>query len=170
MHHSFEKRLIVVESYQAGKSLSWIKLHLGVDKKQVRDWVELFRLYGKNGLRHGHSNILSGAEKERIVRLAIEKGVGHQELYVHNRISRSALEAWIRTVRSHGYSALYECKPKARPKMTKVKKTPPKTELEKLQEENLRLRAENALLKKAKALMEELESRRNGFGQKSSKH
>ena len=77
MHHSFEKRLIVVESYQVGKSLSWIKLHLGVDEKQVRDWVALFRLYGENGLRHGHSNILGGAEKERIVRLAIEKGVGH---------------------------------------------------------------------------------------------
>ena len=54
--------------------------------------------------------------------------------------------------------------------MAKVKKSTPKTELEKLQEENLRLRAENALLKKAKALMEELESRRNGSGQKSSKH
>ena len=170
MRHSFEKRLMVVQAYQAGKSLSWIKLHLGVNEKQARAWIELYSLYGENGLHHGHSTILSGTEKERIVRLALDKGLGHQEICVHNRISCSALEAWLRTVRSYGYSALYESKPKGRPKMAKEKKTAPKTELEKLQEENLRLRAENALLKKAKALMEEQEFRRNVSGQKSSKH
>jgi hypothetical protein len=42
-------------------------------------------------------------------------------------------------------------------------------ELKKAQRENLLLRAENALLKKAKALMEEEESRLRDFGRKSSK-
>ena len=43
-------------------------------------------------------------------------------------------------------------------------------ELKKAQRENLLLRAENALLKKAKALMEEEESRLRGSGRRSSKH
>lgn len=170
MHHSFEEKLRVVQAYKSDKRVSWICQHNGVTEKQVHDWVYLFDLYGENGLHHGHSTILSGEEKERIVRLVLEKGFVRREVYIHNHISRSALESWIRKVRSHGYSALYECKPKGRPNMAKMKKSTPKTELEKLQEENLRLRAENALLKKAKALMEELESRRNGSGQKSSNH
>ena len=54
--------------------------------------------------------------------------------------------------------------------MGRPRKKEPQTELEKLQARVRRLEAENALLKKAKALMEEEESRLHGFGHRPSKH
>jgi len=54
--------------------------------------------------------------------------------------------------------------------MARPRKREPQTELERLQYENLRLRAENALLKKVKALMEEEESRLRAIGRKPSSH
>jgi cell division protein FtsB len=54
--------------------------------------------------------------------------------------------------------------------MGRPKKQEPQTELEKLQARVQWLEAENALLKKAKALMEEKESRKQSFGRRSSKH
>lgn len=52
--------------------------------------------------------------------------------------------------------------------MGRPKKKEPQTELEKLQAENLRLRAENALLKKVKVLVEEKQARARLNGQKPS--
>jgi transposase len=52
--------------------------------------------------------------------------------------------------------------------MARPKKKEAQTELEKLKEENLRLRAENALLKKVQALVEEQEARTRFNGQKPS--
>ena len=82
-------------------------------------------------------------------------------------VSRSTLHCWVSIVRRKGYDALKEVKygrkygkthaikhtPMGRPK-----KKEPITELEKLQRENELLRAENAYLKKLRALMTEKES------------
>ena len=54
--------------------------------------------------------------------------------------------------------------------MGRPKKKEPETELEKLQARVHWLEAENALLKKAKALMEEEESRLRGSGHRPSRH
>jgi cell division protein FtsB len=54
--------------------------------------------------------------------------------------------------------------------MGRLRKKEPQTELEKLQARVHWLEAENALLKKAKALMEEEESRQRGSGRRSSRH
>jgi len=52
--------------------------------------------------------------------------------------------------------------------MARPKKKDPQTDLEKLQAENLRLRAEIALLKKVKALVEEKEAQALRNGQRPS--
>jgi hypothetical protein len=54
--------------------------------------------------------------------------------------------------------------------MARPKKKAPETELERLQEEVLWLRAENALLKKVRALVEEERNRARHAGQKPSKN
>ena len=75
-------------------------------------------------------------------------------------------------VRAQGYSSLYEYKKRGRPpkdpSMARPKKKEPQTELEKLQAENLRLRAENALLKKVQTLVEEQKAQARRSGQKPS--
>jgi transposase-like protein len=54
--------------------------------------------------------------------------------------------------------------------MRRSKRPEPQTELERLQRENEYLRAENALLKKVRTLMQEKRNRRVGIGQSPSEH
>ncbi len=54
--------------------------------------------------------------------------------------------------------------------MGRPKKQPPQTELEQLRERVAYLEAENALLKKVKALVEEEDARLRKLGQKPSKN
>ena len=77
-------------------------------------------------------------------------------------------------VEKGGYVALYNCKPSnhsarlmGRPKKKKLEEM---TELERALYENERLRAENALLKKVKALIEEREAQLRNIGRKPSKN
>lgn len=75
-------------------------------------------------------------------------GVTLQQLSLRYDVNRSTIPSWLRKVRSGG--SLYDVKRRGRPPktpMARPKKRDPQTELEKLQAENLRLRAENALLK-----------------------
>ena len=70
---------------------------------------------------------------------------------VEYRIGKTAQQHWVSTVRRYGYEALEPSKRRGRPPKEPMgcsKKKEPQTELERLQAENLRLRAENALLKK----------------------
>ena len=84
------------------------------------------------------------------MRKILEKGLTLSQIVVEYHISWTALESWGRSVRKHGYNALIS-KNRGRPpkgNMARLKKKVPQTELELLKEENLRLRAEVALLKK----------------------
>ena len=87
----------------------------------------------------------------------------------------SRISAWKRIARVQGYDALSIIKPRGRPPkndMGRPRKKKPEemTELERLRYENECLRAENALLKKVKALVEAREARLREIGQKPSKN
>ncbi|MCE5290871.1 MAG: helix-turn-helix domain-containing protein [Nocardiaceae bacterium] len=72
---------------------------------------------------------------------------------VHGLSSKDLVKSWVQTYRREGEEGL-KPKPKGRPA---AESGPPRelSELEQLQRENLRLRAENAYLKKLKALREQ---------------
>ena len=111
------------------------------------------------------------AEKCKIVCEFAEKGVPLHRICAENHVSRSAVESWTRIYKKGGYEALRDIKPQGRPKnMGRPKKKEPQTELERLRYENEYLRAEVALLKKVKALVEEREKRLHEIGRKPSKH
>lgn len=171
--HSFTERLEAVKEIKSGYPVSvYCKEHC-YGQDQVLEWIRRYDEYGEAGLkRHKPYRLISCEERERLVRLYLEKDVPLREIYTSADISRTNLQTWIRLVRTRGYGALYDVRPRGRkPKdMSSQKKYEPQGDLEKLQAENLRLRAENALLKKAKALMEERASRLKGSGQKSSNH
>ena len=170
MIHSFEERLEVVSLILSGYPLKRLCRERGHSVHRVYDWLSLYKEFGEDGLRHRKPNKqLSGKEKERLVRLYLEKGVPSRQIYYPNGISRYAFYSWIRIVRSLGYQALYPERRGRKKNMARPKKREPQTELEKLQAENLRLRAENALLKKVKALVEEEQKARARLnGQKPS--
>lgn len=171
MARSFEERLNVVLQAKEGKPIRTFSREYSLHETKIMEWVRKYDKYGQDGLKKQPNIKASGELKERLVRLVLEKGVTLSQIVVDYRVSRTALERWVRQARSYGYSILHEIRPKGRPlkgTMARPRKKEPQTELEKLQAENLRLRAENALLKKVRALVEKEEARARLNGQKPS--
>lgn len=170
--HSFEERLGLVKKVKSGYPIKRLAKESGVAFQSLKDWVRIYEQFGSERLRLTSSpTLVSASEKERMCRLFLEKGVPLPQIYIPNNVSRDALSSWIRKVRKDGYDALYgDCRYTNRPSdMIQSENEILREELKKAQYENLLLRAENALLKKAKALMEEEESRLKSFGRKPSK-
>lgn len=90
-------------------------------------------------------------------------------------IARSAISRWCKIAREQGYEHLSVLKKRGRPPkndMGRPKKKKPEemTEFELLQLRVKELEAENALLKKVKALVEARETRLKEIGRKPSKN
>src|SRR5659263_10751 len=88
------------------------------------------------------------------------------------RITKSVLEKWVKKAREFGMDALaIDGRGRTRKNpmyQSKKKSSKPLTREEELLQENEFLRAENAFLKKLKALVEERVARENGSTRKSS--
>ena len=90
-------------------------------------------------------------------------------------MSSSQISEWKRIARVNGYDGLSIIRPKGRPPKNDMgrprkKKPDEMTELELLQLRVKELEAENALLKKVKALVEAREARLREIGRKPSKN
>lgn len=170
--HSFEAKLNFVSKVKDGVPLSELSRIYQLDTKMLREWIRKYDLYGVQGLKKQSNTRSSGPIKEELVRKVVEELIPLPLVALEDGVSCSALKSWVKLVRQHGYTILYQQTKRGRPpsNMKKLKKTESKTELEKLQAENERLRAENALLKKVKALVEEREARERMIGRKPLKN
>ncbi len=102
----------------------------------------------------------------------LQKSLSLADIVIKYGVSVSSIEKWCRIAREQGYEALADTKTRGRPPkdMTKKSKTKePLTELEQLRKRNAYLEAENDLLKKVKALVEEREARDRKIGRGPSK-
>ena len=168
MEHSLKEKLKAIKMYNRGVPPTRIAKILGFSRNVIVVWCELFKNEGIVGLQRLPYNCRYNFEEKCQIVCEIEKN--HVPLHVVSakyHVSRSTLHCWVSVVRRKGYDALKEVKygrkygkthaikhtPMGRPK-----KKEPMTELEKLQRENELLRAENAYLKKLRALMTEKES------------
>ena len=145
--HTFEEKLEIVSQVHSGKPILRISRELRISKVMILEWVRKYNLYGERGLLK-QPNVRATADfKEEIVRTILEKEVPLVQVVLQYGVSKSALESWVKLVRVHGYAVLHQQKNRGGPPndMSKSKKHEPETELEKLQAENTRLRAEIAL-------------------------
>lgn len=166
--YTIEEKLKIVSLVQKGKSIHslWCETH--IKERTILEWVRKYDLYGECGL-HKQPNIRATPDfKEKVVRLIIEKSVPLPQVVLQYGVSNSALESWVRLVRTNDYNSLYQQKKRRRPSTSMGRRK--KQEPEILQIENARLRAENALLKKVKALVEEREACERLIGRKPSKN
>ena len=174
MKHSFEERLQAVKKCLEGYSPKGVARELGIEEHYVSEWLARYERYGENGLHKHHKKRADFAEKCKIVCEYAEKGVPLHRVCAQYQVSLSAVTRWTRIYKEGGYEALRAIKPpgKGRKGMGRPKKQEPQTELERLRYENEYLRAEVALLKKVRALMEEeeQEKRLHDIGRKPSKH
>ena len=135
-----------------------------LDEKDLRIWCALYREYGTSVFLESREFDISLQNK--IVEDKLQSGYSIREICVKYRItSRGRLRNWIKSYKS------------GRMNGQKSKKTSPASthtpqsdaaRIKELERELLYVKAENALLKKVKALVEEQESRARLNGQKPS--
>lgn len=142
-HHPLEERLEAIRLLKKGWSFNAVGKHFGAGCHMITQWSKMYDQYGIEGLRRPYS-------KKPIVKKNDEFSCKCPKKSV--------------TLQSKRAKELVQAT------MGRPKKKAPETELEKLQEELEYLRAENALLKKVKALMAEKEARLLKIGQKPSSH
>ena len=159
MVHSLEEKLDVIKMHEDGAGIKRIARRLGLSKSLITLWLEQYKQHGVAGLQRLPYNCRYNFEEKCQIVCEIDKK--HVPLHIASakyRVARSTLRCWRHIAHRDGYDALREVKyGRKYASMGRPKKKEPVTELEKLQLENKLLRAENAYLKKLKALMTEKE-------------
>ena len=92
--HSFTERLEAVKEIKSGYPVSLYCKEHGLCPDQVLEWTRRYDEHGESGLkRHKPYNSISCVERERLVRLYLEKGVPLRQIYTSADISRTNLQA-----------------------------------------------------------------------------
>ena len=172
--YSYEFKQKVVQEYLNGKgSYEYIaKQNNMPDNKQVRIWVNAYKELGKEGLMRSRKNKnYSFQFKLSVVELYLTSEVSYQELALSQGINNPSLVArWVNDFRIAGPDALRP-KKKGRKKTLDIRELKNTSEpneekpvdtstehVKELEDENLKLRIENAYLKELRRLRLEEEA------------
>ena len=172
--HTFEDRLKYMHMLEDGASIKSIEREYGINHSLLTTLWEKYQHAGIEGLVKKRNIRATPELKRQIVEEIVNNSLSLNEVYLKYDVSSSAIYEWMKIYESKGYAGLYERKKRGRPPgimgRPKKKTLEEMTELERLQYENERLRAEVALLKKVKALVEERDARLCEIGRKPSKN
>ena len=173
--HGYAERLKYMHMLENGCSKNYIHTHYGIDDALLGHLWTRYQSEGPSGLVKKHNVRADYAFKLQVVRDIEENHLTLVEASLKYNVSSSQIRVWQKIARTQGYDALAITGPKGRPPkndMGRPRKKKPEemTELERLRYENECLRAENALLKKVKALVEAREARLKEIGRKPSKN
>ena len=143
---------------------------VGISEREVKHRCRMYDLTGKfqTTPRIGHPvdfKVRCAAVDE-----VVKKSLSCVLVCAKYDISRSAIKDWLNKFRQGGYKNLRDKKPqRSCPRMPKIKQIRAEAgELERFREENEYLKAENAYLKKLKALDQEESAEMFGIGPRSS--
>jgi len=153
-----------------GVSMRMVEKVSGVDQTLLNEWYLKYQIHGVRGLQgHGRKNY-SDEEKESLVLEFRNKNVPLLRFCIERQLSHTQFRKWCKA-----YSGAGDYRQKLSHTSILPGMKPPITEddqklsREELLEELAYLRAENALLKKVKALMEEKRARQQKNGPKPSR-
>lgn len=169
-NENYPKYVQAMRQMDAGKLLHTVarELNMGVDTiKRVRS------IYLKGGelalLQPAYSPHLEAKKKEEIVLAIKEKGLSLYEAASIYVLPACTLGRWRRAYDQYGLAGLERKRSENAMKKRRQRTEAELDELEMLRKRNEYLEAENALLKKVKALVEEREARLRAIGRKPSK-
>ena len=173
--HGYEERLKYMHMLENGYTIAYINRNFGIGHDLLGQLWARYQSEGPSGLIKKKNVKSDYAFKHQVVRDIEENHLTLVEASLKYNVSASRISVWQKTARTQGYDALAITRPRGRPPkndMGRPRKKKPEemTELERLRYENECLRAENALLKKVKALVEAREARLKEIGQKPSKN
>src|SRR6185312_2840739 len=149
-----EQRTACVGLFEEGFGYRAVSSRLGVGVKAVKVLEERFKIWGRAALDSKATRQVYPFEfKMALVRQFLDGEGTAPDLARRHRInSPQQVRLWAQIYREQGEDGL-RLKPKGRPKKISDNTTSPElSELEQLRRENLRLAAEVAYLKKARAL------------------
>ena len=173
--HGYAERLKYMHMLENGLSINYIHVHYGINEQLLSSlWVR-YKSEGPSGLIKKKNVKADYDFRVQVLHDIEENHLTLVEASMKYNVCSSRISAWKRIARVQGYDALTTIRPRGRPPkndMGRPRKKKPEemTELERLRYENECLRAENALLKKVKALVEAREARLKEIGQKPSKN
>ena len=139
---------------------------------QIKEWIRQYRANGAEGLSMKNTRYPVSLKAE-VVSKILDKELSLHQASIDYRIERSVLRKWIKKVKAEGAASLsIDNRGRHRKSCTDKKPKKPPVQLSREQEllnENERLRAEVAYLKKLRTLVEERVARESGIGRKPSK-
>lgn len=163
--YSFEFKLKIVQAYLNGEgSYAFLSKRFNVSaKRNIEKWVATYNTLGKDGLLKSRKKQTYSVDfKLHVVELYLTTEVSYLELALQVGINNPPLlSKWVNDYRIAGPDALREKRKGRRPQVAKPKhdktvqvvvQNQDGEYLKQLEEENLRLRIENAYLKELRRL------------------
>ena len=168
--YSFEFKRMVVNEYLNGQGgWDYLSQKYNLTRSVIQRWVSSYRHFGEEGLwRSRQRKVYTFEFKLHVVELYLSSELSYQELALQMGMTNSTLIAqWVNNYRVAGLEALKPRRKGRERTMDKEKiireieegnSDEQKELLKQLQEENLKLRIENAFLKEARRLRLEEEA------------
>ena len=156
MKLTYEDKVQIYELRKQGQTFNQLSKRFGVDASGLRYMVKLIERYGIEIVKKGKNRYYSPELKEEIINNVLLKGRSLRSVSLDYILpDPSLLKNWIAQYKKNGYTIVEKTRGRA-PEMGRKRKKiwVEMTELERLQEENERLRTEVAYLKKLKELEE----------------
>lgn len=170
--HSIEERLAAVQRYLNGEASTLIARQTGIDHHDIIVYAMRYQREGMAGLEDRLRQDKSKQEKLNAINEYLKESLTLEEIAVKHEVSVGCFKNWLRAYRRGDTESLRDKRFDSRIKtvMAKSQKDPSDMTKEELQDLVKDLAAENALLKKVKALVEKREAQKHVTGSKPSKN
>ena len=163
---SLEEKIEIITKFQQGQSLRSLSKEYGVMHKTVIEWTRRYKLYGKErlGTRKSSYNY-SPKQKEEMINQVLKNHIPLPQVAAYYDVSEAALSRWIKT-----YNSMPEIEKMPISPLNSAQEgngcdtSVNPNAVDKILKENISLKVELALLKKAYALVAERinPNRKNG--------